>query len=123
MVEEGQEPQRDGVPGGLAPGDDEQEEEQVQLDLAERRALTVVGLDFDRRQDRPDVVLRIGPLLLAEPLRVLEHLDLEAELLLGDVQAAPGDACWRKSFVTEKSHSRSSTGMPTMSAITFIGSL
>ena len=85
------------------------------------RAVPRIVFDLHRREDRPDIVLRIRALRLPEGLGILEHLDLELPLLI-QCEGVVSSPAWRKWVVSVKSHSRSSSGIPTMSTITCIGS-
>ena len=64
-------PPRDGVAGGLGPGREQQAEEQVQLEVGQRRRVGVVERRV--RDDREHVVGRARPLRRDQLLAVLVH--------------------------------------------------
>ena len=76
MVAECEQAERDGIARSFTPSNREQQKEEIELDLAQSSALAIVGLDFDGGENRPDVVLGVLSLLLAERLRVPKHFDL-----------------------------------------------
>src|SRR5262249_44816667 len=64
----------EGIASRLAAGRRQQHEEEVELGLAERLAI-----ELDGRKRGPHILGRPLALLLTEPLRILEELDLMAE--------------------------------------------
>ena len=77
LVDERRQPGREGIAGRLAARPGEQHEEEVELGLAEPLAV-----DLDGGERRPHVVGRVGPLVAAQVLGVLEHLHLVAQGLV-----------------------------------------
>ena len=82
VIEKREQALRDRIAGRLAARQREQHEEEVQLGRAQGGPHAVVGFDLDRREQRPDVVLRALALASAELLSVLEHAGLDRDVSL-----------------------------------------
>ena len=72
VVEQRHQPLGERIPGGLAAGEGQHHEEQVELELVE----------LTGGEDRPHVVGRVRPLRRAQLVRVSEQRDLRIPLLL-----------------------------------------